>query len=222
MNSFGEFLYELRKEKGMTQAELAESLGVTNKAVSKWETGEAMPETALLLPISRIFEVSVDELLAGRRAEPKEDGASEEKAERAEEHLFTRGKDGLPKTRAEKIGGLVCALLMVIGLAAYLGVGVFTEAWHPYWIILPVCALACGIVGTIVDVCNAEKRRRKLARGENPYTGCACAIVMLVCVAAYLIAGVCTDLWHPLWVIVVGGALADAVIGAVGAVVIKK
>ena len=48
MNDFGEFLFKLRKEKGMTQAELAQALGVTNKAVSKWETGEAMPETALL------------------------------------------------------------------------------------------------------------------------------------------------------------------------------
>ena len=38
MNTFGEFLFSLRKEKGMTQAELAEKLGVSNKAVSKWET----------------------------------------------------------------------------------------------------------------------------------------------------------------------------------------
>ena len=63
MNNFGEFLYTLRKEKGMTQAELASALNVTNKAVSKWETGEAMPETALLLPIAQIFGVTVDELL---------------------------------------------------------------------------------------------------------------------------------------------------------------
>ena len=54
MSAFGEFLYALRKENGMTQAELAERLGVTNKAVSKWETGEAMPESNLLLPIARI------------------------------------------------------------------------------------------------------------------------------------------------------------------------
>ena len=47
MNTFGEFLFSLRKEKGMTQAELAEKLGVSNKAVSKWETNEAMPETGL-------------------------------------------------------------------------------------------------------------------------------------------------------------------------------
>ena len=46
MNEFGNYLYSLRKSKGMTQQELADQLGVTNKAVSKWETGEAFPETA--------------------------------------------------------------------------------------------------------------------------------------------------------------------------------
>jgi len=69
MSAFGEFLYALRKENGMTQAELAERLSVTNKAVSKWETGEAMPESNLLLPIARIFGVTVDELLDGKRRE---------------------------------------------------------------------------------------------------------------------------------------------------------
>lgn len=89
MNDFGEFLFKLRKEKGMTQAELAQALGVTNKAVSKWETGEAMPETALLLPISRIFGVSVDELLDGKRSDNA--GAGDEHKS-IKDHDFTRGK----------------------------------------------------------------------------------------------------------------------------------
>ena len=65
MNKFGNYLYALRRAKGMTQAELADLLGVTNKAVSKWETGESFPETSLLIPISDIFGVSVDDLLRG-------------------------------------------------------------------------------------------------------------------------------------------------------------
>lgn len=67
MNKFGEFLYQLRKEKGITQSELADKLDITNKAVSKWETGESFPETAQLVPISKIFGVTVDELLNGER-----------------------------------------------------------------------------------------------------------------------------------------------------------
>ena len=50
----------------MTQQELADRLGVTNKAISKWETGEALPDTALLVPIADVFGVSVDELLRGQ------------------------------------------------------------------------------------------------------------------------------------------------------------
>ena len=48
LSKFSEFLYSLRKQKHLTQTELAEQLGITNKAVSKWETGEAMPDTAQL------------------------------------------------------------------------------------------------------------------------------------------------------------------------------
>ena len=105
MNDFGEFLFKLRKENGMTQAELAQALGVTNKAVSKWETGEAMPETALLLPISRIFGVSVDELLDGKRSENADAGVEQQSIK---DRIFTRGK-GDSETLHEKICGAVCA-----------------------------------------------------------------------------------------------------------------
>lgn len=67
MNKFGEFLYQLRKEKGMTQSELADKLNITNKAVSKWETGESYPETAQLLPLSKVFNITIDELLNGEK-----------------------------------------------------------------------------------------------------------------------------------------------------------
>ena len=74
MSKFSDLLYELRKEKNLTQSELAEKLGITNKAVSKWETGEAMPDTAQLLPLAEILGVSVDELLRGeRRSLPAEE-----------------------------------------------------------------------------------------------------------------------------------------------------
>lgn len=74
MTAFGNFLYALRKEKGMTQQELAEKLNITNKAVSKWETGEAFPETSQLVPLANIFGVSVDELLRGERTAGKSAG----------------------------------------------------------------------------------------------------------------------------------------------------
>lgn len=53
----------LRKQKGMTQEELAKTLGVTNQAVSKWESGQCCPDIQLLPNLAKLFEVSVDELL---------------------------------------------------------------------------------------------------------------------------------------------------------------
>lgn len=67
--TFGNFLYTLRNEKGLSQAQLGEMLGVTNKAVSKWENGSAKPNTSLIPKIAEIFGVTVEELFACKRLE---------------------------------------------------------------------------------------------------------------------------------------------------------
>lgn len=61
----GEFIAWLRKERGLTQAELGERLGVSFQAVSKWERGETLPDTAVLPDLAAVLETSVDELLSG-------------------------------------------------------------------------------------------------------------------------------------------------------------
>lgn len=66
--AFGQFLNQLRREKGWTQKDLAERLYVSDKAVSKWERGLSLPDVALLLPLAGALGVSVTELLEGRRA----------------------------------------------------------------------------------------------------------------------------------------------------------
>jgi transcriptional regulator with XRE-family HTH domain len=63
----GEFIAELRKEKRITQSELADLIGVTNKAVSRWETGEGFPEISFLPQLAKILGVSTDEILNGQR-----------------------------------------------------------------------------------------------------------------------------------------------------------
>lgn len=69
---FGAFLAELRKEKGMLQKELAQKLLISDKAVSKWETGSSMPDITLLMPLANILDVTVTELLECRRVSPSE------------------------------------------------------------------------------------------------------------------------------------------------------
>ena len=75
---FGAFVAELRREKGMTQKELAERLFVSDKAVSKWERGLSLPDISLLQPMADIFGVSVTELLGGEHRKAREFSTSEE------------------------------------------------------------------------------------------------------------------------------------------------
>ena len=63
----GNFISELRKEKKLTQKELAEKIIISDKAVSRWETGKGYPDVTSLVSLSEYFDVSVNELLAGKR-----------------------------------------------------------------------------------------------------------------------------------------------------------
>ena len=65
----GKFIAERRRKKGLTQFELAEKLNITDRAVSKWETGKCMPDSSIMLELCGILDVSVNELLSGERIE---------------------------------------------------------------------------------------------------------------------------------------------------------
>ena len=68
----GKFIAEVRKEKGLTQRELADLLFISDKTISKWETGKGLPEVALMLPLCNTLGITVNELLCGERLSPSE------------------------------------------------------------------------------------------------------------------------------------------------------
>jgi transcriptional regulator with XRE-family HTH domain/DNA-directed RNA polymerase subunit RPC12/RpoP len=63
----GKFIADCRKEKKLTQMQLAEKLGITDKAISKWERGIAMPDSSIMLDLCEILGINVNELLSGER-----------------------------------------------------------------------------------------------------------------------------------------------------------
>lgn len=79
----GKFIAECRKEKELTQLQLAEKLNITNRAVSKWETGKSMPDVSIMLELCNVLGVSVNELLSGERID------EEMYKEKAEENLLS-------------------------------------------------------------------------------------------------------------------------------------
>ena len=95
--AFGAFVSQLRREKGLTQRQLAEALHISDKAVSKWETGVSIPDVGLLLPLAEVLGVSVTELLLCRR-----DAAPDpETAEAAVRTALAYGEE-LPRAWREK------------------------------------------------------------------------------------------------------------------------
>ena len=107
MNDFAEFLYKRRRELGLTQQNIADELGISNKAVSKWESGESFPETAQLVPLANILGCTVDELLRGKESARKESAAADAEAENedgAKKHVnISIDDDG--EIKVEKSGG---------------------------------------------------------------------------------------------------------------------
>ena len=89
----GAFISARRHALGLTQAQLGEQLGVTDKSVSKWERGVCLPDAALYLPLCETLGITPNELFAGEAIAP------EESAQRAEETIVTMAKDGEEKRR---------------------------------------------------------------------------------------------------------------------------
>ena len=72
MNDFAQRIITLRKELSMTQEQLAQELGITAQAVSKWETGQSYPDSTLLPKLAEVFHVRVDELLGVAQQQDEE------------------------------------------------------------------------------------------------------------------------------------------------------
>lgn len=116
-NSMGQFIAALRRANGMTQQEVADRLGVSNKAVSRWERDECAPDLSLIPPLAELFGVSCDELLRGERcqqAAPEGEPRHDARAEKQLRQLINRTLSAFRTlswiSLALSAVGLVCAL----------------------------------------------------------------------------------------------------------------
>lgn len=80
LEKVGKFIRDKRKDKNLTQLELAEKIFVSEKTISKWETGKGFPDTSLMIPLCEVLEITANELLSGE--EIKDDKTYKEKAEK--------------------------------------------------------------------------------------------------------------------------------------------
>lgn len=108
--NIGKFIAACRKEKELTQEQLAEKLNITDRAVSKWETGKSMPDSSIMLALCEILEISVNELLSGEKITP------ENYTVKADENLITLKKKNENHTRKGTIIAAIYTAAMLIGI----------------------------------------------------------------------------------------------------------
>ena len=106
----GSFLKELRKEKGITQEQFAEIINVSGRTVSRWETGNNMPDISLLVEIADYFDVSIPEIINGERKSEVMEKEVKEVAEMLSDYAGEEKTALLKKTRIISIVGLISLL----------------------------------------------------------------------------------------------------------------
>ena len=142
-DKIGAFIAQCRKEAGYTQAALGEKLGISDRAVSKWETGKNMPDTSLMLELCSLLHITVNELLSGERLDP------EGYQQKAEEHLLELQRLEAVKNRALLSLELVIALSATVTYLVMLFAAIFAVEniwWRMVLILVGGTFLVVGIV----------------------------------------------------------------------------
>lgn len=137
-----------RKEKGMNQLQLAESLNVSNRTVSKWENGDGYPDITILPEISKILDISIDELLCGVKYEIGKSENDEPVLQKEESAVLKVISFGLV------IFGAIIGIITEIAYHKYLAFGYFLERVLVL-VVTPIIA-----VGVIMYCANNEKNHK--------------------------------------------------------------
>ena len=160
----GGFLRELRKEKGLTQEQLADIFNVSARTVSRWETGSNMPDISILIEIADYYQLDVREILNGERNEHAPESGSEIK-EIAEYADMEKEKMAL-KTRIYAIAGIVSMLVFVICTSFAPDSSVMFDMIRSVSLIFVYIALASSLIYT-TDRLQTLQRKFKANLKKN-------------------------------------------------------
>ena len=140
----GKFIASCRKEQGMTQAVLAEKLGISDRAISKWETGKSMPDSGIMLELCELLKINVNELLSGEKI--MEDSYDK----RAEENLLAMKREMEEKNRQLLRAEYWIAFPAVIAGLIMVFVASFIEM--PVWLRIALIVFALIMIFTVTFI----------------------------------------------------------------------
>lgn len=145
----GSFIKAMRKEQGLTQHKLAEKLYISDKTVSKWETGNGMPDVTLMVPLCKILNISVNELLSGERLD------NDQYYKKAEENIMTLMEER-KREKKKLIISILVGLSVMIPAFTLIFVAAFVDLSDATRIVLIVIGLVTLVLG-IIPTCILDK-----------------------------------------------------------------
>lgn len=186
-----------RKAHGYSQEELADLLNVSRQAVSKWERGEASPDTDNLIALAKIYNITIDQLINGECEvevviEDKDESKAQETAknESEAENVEVIQEEDDDEDDEKKLSAGQRATLAIVGGSVsliitmiYLIVGFCFDLWHPTWILFMMIPVVATFADAIV--------KKDVKHFAYP----------VLVAAIYVLIGFLTGLWHPCWAI---------------------
>lgn len=192
--SIGERLYNLRKERGLSQEDLANELGVSRQTVSKWETGESTPDFDKIIPICNFYGITSDELISGK----KDIVVANEEDNRK---VWARNL-------AISVGLYIVSIIFIIFFSAVLALPIIGVC-----LFFATVSVATGII--IYSAIAYSKKKEKLSKEEEKKKTIVkevCEIVDILGVVAYFLVSFLTGAWYITWVIFLVIGLCEAIV----------
>ena len=231
-------LIKLRKEHGYSQEELADKLGLSRQAVSKWERAEASPDTDNLICLAKLYGVSLDELLSTdddvETIVEEQVKDKEVKVEKSGDSVHVTGDDGssvhvskegvtiidekgrkkeikkpFVKDKPSMIIDILEGFLFLLTIVLYVLLGALLGMWVNGWIFLFIPGILCSIARCI----------RKKNPNKFNMAFLACFTFFFVCM---FIPGMSANLWHPMWVVFLAIPVYHALFGSINKILGKK
>lgn len=136
----GKFISEMRKAQSLTQRQLADALNISDKTVSKWETGRGLPEVALMLPLCELLHINVNELLSGERL------TAADYSQKAEENMMKLMKEK-EESKKKIVLSLVICMIVIVAAVTLVVVAGYAEMGTLARVALIAVALVIVVAG---------------------------------------------------------------------------
>lgn len=177
---FGTFIAQVRKEKGMTQAELAEKLNITDKAVSKWERGLGFPDINLIEPLAGALEVSILEIMRSQKA----DGTTV-----AQEDAAAALRDTIEIVKLQRKTERKTVFKIGICIIAAMALLFLLDSTEPIGVILALLPVICLVGGFALLIYGFWRRKHRLPCLQSFVAAVVMLAVPLCVLLFFIIAG---------------------------------